>query len=109
MPVDVITQEILDAAFERAAEYRRLRNLASEVDRNAMANDDFDKAREAGSRSRDHWHCLQGALAVLAVMLDGLGYDMKPTYPDGPTPCSLKAEAELEKWLERRWAEQRKN
>jgi hypothetical protein len=98
---------MLDAAFERTAELRDARNMAAQVGRNAVENYDFDAAEDAAAKEKFHWNAMNGALAILAIMLDGLGYDMKPTYPDSPSPCPFRAEAELEKWLNSRWARKR--
>lgn len=95
-------QGMLDAAFSKAAAMREARNLANEVSQTAMANRDFDAVEDAAAREKHHWDNLNGALAVIAILLDGLGYDMKPAYPDAPSPCPFRAEAELERWLERR-------
>jgi hypothetical protein len=99
-------QKILDAAMERTSEYGAMlqhnRNLLEAASR--PGSDTPAKTVESIADDAAEYKTLyQGALGVLAHVLDAAGYDVREPvpFPDGnPFPSLPPAEAELKKWLE---------
>lgn len=88
---------VASAAFERTCEHRSMREARRKIADSARHGGKTELADRLAAESAEHGNRYEGALSVLAQVLDILGYDVRNPFT-GLLDHS-RAEAELDRWI----------